>query len=75
YKIDVLKLIVTRIEPTCALVVSSVVLSVLIALPMAAIAARNAGRAPDHAVRIVSTFGITCRQKTMPSGMPRARAA
>ncbi|MGO7213169.1 ABC transporter permease [Rhizobium ruizarguesonis] len=58
YKIDVLKLIVTRIEPTLALVVSSVVLSVLIAVPMAAIAARNAGRAPDHAVRIVSTFGI-----------------
>ncbi|NKK82276.1 ABC transporter permease [Rhizobium leguminosarum] len=58
YKIDVLKLIVTRIEPTLALVVSSVVLSVLIAVPMSAIAACNAGRAPDHAVRIVSTFGI-----------------
>ncbi|TAU44281.1 ABC transporter permease (plasmid) [Rhizobium leguminosarum] len=58
YKIDVLKLIVTRIEPTLALVVSSVVLSVLIAVPMAAVAARNAGRAPDHTVRIVSTFGI-----------------
>ncbi|MBB3526452.1 ABC transporter permease [Rhizobium redzepovicii] len=58
YKIDVLKLIVTRVEPTLALVVSSVVLSVLIAVPMSAIAARNAGRAPDHAVRIISTFGI-----------------
>ncbi|MBB4293503.1 peptide/nickel transport system permease protein [Rhizobium leguminosarum] len=58
YKIDVLKLIVTRIEPTLTLVISSVMLSVLIAVPMAAIAARNAGRAPDHAVRIVSTFGI-----------------
>ncbi|MBX4923552.1 ABC transporter permease [Rhizobium bangladeshense] len=58
YKIDVLKLIATRIEPTLALVAASVVLSVLIAVPMAAIAARNAGRAPDHAVRIVSTFGI-----------------
>lgn len=58
YKIDVLKLILTRIEPTLALVVSSVILSVLIAVPMSAIAARNAGRAPDHVVRIVSTFGI-----------------
>ncbi|MBX4893110.1 ABC transporter permease [Rhizobium bangladeshense] len=58
YKIDVLKLIATRIEPTLALVAASLVLSVLIAVPMAAIAARNAGRAPDHAVRIVSTFGI-----------------
>lgn len=58
YKIDVLKLIVTRIEPTLALVISSVILSVAIAVPMAAIAARNSGRAPDHAVRIISTFGI-----------------
>lgn len=58
YKIDVLKLIVTRIEPTLALVISSVILSVVIAVPMAAIAARNSGRVPDHAVRIISTFGI-----------------
>ncbi len=58
YKIDVLPLISTRIEPTIALVVSSVILSILIAVPMAALAARNAGRAPDHVVRIISTFGI-----------------
>ncbi|MGA1804731.1 ABC transporter permease [Rhizobium sp. HT1-10] len=58
YKIDVLKLILTRIEPTVALVASSVVLSVLIAVPLAAIAARSNGRAPDHIIRIVSTFGI-----------------
>lgn len=58
YKIDVLKLIVTRIEPTLALVASSVILSVLIAVPLSAIAARNDGRAPDHVIRIVSTFGI-----------------
>jgi len=54
----VLPLIATRIEPTIALVLTSVILSILIAVPMAAIAARNSGRAPDHAVRIVSTFGI-----------------
>ncbi|MDK4701540.1 ABC transporter permease [Rhizobium sp. CNPSo 4062] len=58
YKIDVLPLISTRIEPTIALVVSSVILSILIAVPMSAIAARNVGRAPDHIVRVVSTFGI-----------------
>ncbi|WLS05356.1 ABC transporter permease [Shinella oryzae] len=58
YKIDVLQLVVARIEPTLALVLSSVTLSVLIAVPMAALAARNAGRGPDHAVRIASTFGI-----------------
>ena len=58
YKIDVLKLIMTRIEPTLVLVLTSVVLSVLIAVPMAALAARNHGRFADHAVRIVSTAGI-----------------
>lgn len=58
YKIDVLKLIVTRIEPTLMLVVTSVVLSVVIAVPMAAIAARRRGRLPDHAIRLVSTMGI-----------------
>ncbi|MGY5775129.1 ABC transporter permease [Rhizobium sp. LEGMi135b] len=58
YKIDVLPLISTRIEPTIALVAASVILSILIAVPMSAIAARNAGRAPDHIVRVVSTFGI-----------------
>ncbi|RWC36291.1 MAG: ABC transporter permease [Mesorhizobium sp.] len=58
YKIDVLKLIATRLEPTLALVLSSVVLSILIAMPLSAIAARNRARTPDHAVRIVSTLGI-----------------
>ena len=40
------------------LVLCSVVLSVLIAVPVAAIAARNQGRFADQAIRIVSTFGI-----------------
>ncbi|WP_440658724.1 ABC transporter permease [Ensifer adhaerens] len=58
YKIDVLKLVVTRIEPTLMLVLASVTLSVLIAVPMAALAARNHGRFADHAVRVISTAGI-----------------
>ncbi|TIN41897.1 MAG: ABC transporter permease, partial [Mesorhizobium sp.] len=58
YKIDVLKLIITRIEPTLVLVLASVTLSVLIAVPMAALAARNHGRFADHAVRVISTAGI-----------------
>jgi peptide/nickel transport system permease protein len=58
YNIDVLQLIASRIEPTLALVASSVLLSILIAVPLAAIAARNRDRASDHAVRIVSTLGI-----------------
>lgn len=58
YKIDVLRLIGTRVEPTLVLVLASVVLSVLIAVPMAALAARNQGKAADQAVRIASTLGI-----------------
>src|SRR5690606_12416555 len=58
YKIDVLQLIMTRIEPTLVLVLSSVVLSSLIAVPMARLAACNSGRLADHAVRVISTAGI-----------------
>ncbi|HTO30983.1 MAG TPA: ABC transporter permease, partial [Pararhizobium sp.] len=58
YKIDVLRLIATRVEPTLMLVLVSVLLSLVIALPLSAIAARRQGRLPDHAVRVVSTMGI-----------------
>jgi peptide/nickel transport system permease protein len=58
YKIDVLKLVATRLEPTLALVLTSVVLSILIAVPLAALSARSRGRLADHLVRIVSTLGI-----------------
>ena len=58
YKIDVLKLIATRIEPTLTLVLVSVLLSILIAVPLAAISARSSGRLADHVIRIVSTVGI-----------------
>lgn len=58
YKIDVLKLIATRIEPTLALVFVGVVMSLLIAVPFAAVSARRQGRVADHAVRMVSTAGL-----------------
>lgn len=58
YKIDVLKLIATRIEPTLALVAGSVLLSILIAVPMATLAARRRGSVFDHGVRLVSTAGL-----------------
>lgn len=58
FKIDVLPLIASRIEPTLALVLTSVLLSLLIAVPFAAISARRQGRAADQAIRIVSTVGI-----------------
>ncbi|WP_134680423.1 ABC transporter permease [Paracoccus ravus] len=58
YKIDVLRLIGTRIEPTLALVGMGVLLALIIALPCAALSARRQGRIADHAVRLASTAGI-----------------
>jgi peptide/nickel transport system permease protein len=58
YKIDVLPLIATRIEPTLMLVLTSVLLSVVIAIPLATISARNQARLPDQMVRILSTLGL-----------------
>lgn len=58
YKIDVLRLIATRIEPTLALVVAGVLIALLITIPFAALSARRHGGLADHAVRIVSTLGI-----------------
>ena len=58
YKIDVLKLIFGRLEPTIVLVLGSVLLSLAIAVPLAALAARNRGGPFDHAVRAVSTGGL-----------------
>jgi peptide/nickel transport system permease protein len=58
FRIDVLQLVLTRIEPTIMLVLGSVLLSILIALPLAALSARNRGQPVDHGVRLVSTAGL-----------------
>lgn len=58
YKIDVLGLIADRLEPTLVLVVGAVILSVLIAVPLATLAAKNRGGAVDQAVRVLSTTGL-----------------
>jgi peptide/nickel transport system permease protein len=58
YKVDVLKLIVTRIEPSLVLVLGSVLLALVITVPLATIAARNRGRPADHIIRLVSTAGL-----------------
>jgi peptide/nickel transport system permease protein len=58
YKTGVLKLIATRAEPTLMLVLGSVLLSLLIAVPLASIAATRKGGAADHLIRIVSTAGL-----------------
>jgi peptide/nickel transport system permease protein len=58
YRIDVLRVTANRIEPTLVLVLGSVLLALLIAVPLATLAARNRGGALDHAIRIVSTAGL-----------------
>lgn len=58
YKTDVLKLIATRIEPTLVLVLGSVFLALLIAVPMATLASRRRGTVADQGVRVVSTLGL-----------------
>lgn len=58
YKIDVLKLVSTRIEPTIILVCGSVILALLIAVPLASIAAQYRGRLVDHVIRMMSTAGL-----------------
>lgn len=58
YKTSVLKVVANRIEPTLMLVLGSVLLAVLIAVPLAALAARHRGRLVDHLIRLVSTTGL-----------------
>jgi peptide/nickel transport system permease protein len=58
YRIDVLRVTANRIEPTLVLVIGSVTLALLIAVPLATLAARNRGRLLDHVIRIVSTAGL-----------------
>ncbi|WP_062204969.1 ABC transporter permease [Aureimonas sp. AU12] len=58
YKVDVLGLIASRIEPTLVLVAGAVALSLLICVPMATFAARHRGGPVDQGVRFVSTMGL-----------------
>jgi peptide/nickel transport system permease protein len=58
YKIDVLGLVADRLEPTLVLVVGAVLLSVLIAVPLATLSAKNRGGPIDQAVRLLSTTGL-----------------
>ena len=58
YRVDALKLISTRIEPTLMLVAGSVILALLIAVPLASIAARNKGGWSDNLIRLFTTAGL-----------------
>jgi peptide/nickel transport system permease protein len=58
FKVGVLKLVAGRVVPTLFLIGYAVTLSVLIAVGLAVLAARNEGRLPDQLVRIYSTAGL-----------------
>ncbi|GAB2935128.1 ABC transporter permease [Hafnia psychrotolerans] len=58
YRIDTLKLIMSRIEPTLYLVLGSVLLAMLLTVPLAAAAARHRGRLVDQVIRLLSTVGL-----------------
>ena len=58
YKIDVLELVIGRIEPTVFLVTGSVLVALLITIPLASIAATNRGGLIDHTIRLLSTIGL-----------------
>jgi len=58
YRVDVLQLITERLAPTLFLVLGSVVLAVLIAVPLASFAAGRRGKIFDHVIRLVSTAGL-----------------
>lgn len=58
YRVDVLRVTANRIEPTLVLVLGSTLLALLIAVPLASLAARSRGRVLDHVIRVVSTAGL-----------------
>ncbi|MFS2225066.1 ABC transporter permease [Pantoea sp. B65] len=58
YRVDALKIIGSRIEPTLYLVLGSVLLALLLTIPLAACAARQRGRLADQVIRLLSTIGL-----------------
>lgn len=58
YKIPVLELIVSRLEPTILLLAFSTILSVVLTIPLAIVAATRRGRLSDHVIRTFSTVGL-----------------
>ncbi len=58
YKTDTLTLLLERLEPTAMFILGSVLLSVLLALPLATWAARSRGGVADHVIRLLTTAGL-----------------
>ncbi|MEI8634973.1 hypothetical protein P4S72_28805 [Vibrio sp. PP-XX7] len=57
YKVDTLTLLLSRFEPTLMFICGSVILSVLIAVPLAAIAARRHNRSTDTLYPVIFDCG------------------
>jgi peptide/nickel transport system permease protein len=58
YRVDTLKLINSRLEPTLWLVFGSVLLAVILTIPLASLAARQRGRLADQLIRLFTTAGL-----------------
>ncbi|QYM94153.1 ABC transporter permease [Dickeya zeae] len=58
YRVDTLKLINSRLEPTLWLVFGSVLLAVILTIPLASLAARQRGRVADQLIRLFTTAGL-----------------
>ncbi|PXW47352.1 peptide/nickel transport system permease protein [Erwinia sp. AG740] len=58
YRVDTLKLINSRLEPTLWLVLGSVLLAVILTIPLASLAARQRGRLADQLIRLFTTAGL-----------------
>jgi len=56
--VPVTSLMASRATPTLALIIYSAVLTILLTVPAAAVAARRPGSVIDHAVRTVPLFGL-----------------
>jgi peptide/nickel transport system permease protein len=60
YRVDTLKLIASRLEPTLWLVLGSVLLAIVLTVPLAA--ARQRGRLADRLIRLFTTAGLGFRR-------------
>ena len=58
FKIPVLPLIAERVLPTVMLVLGAVLLTLLMSLPLASVAALKRGTRFDHAIRVFTTAGL-----------------
>lgn len=59
YQVPVRDLLSSRVQETLLLAFISMLLSVLVAVPLAVISATNKDRWPDHLIRVVSLLGFT----------------